>query len=480
MKNKIFYLILSLILIFSVYAETAFAAITSVTTNAPAKGSVSATLSGTSALTDNVNEAYDVRGFNFGTASAAAGNYTSSSTETGAFTGGATFTHATTSLSKGTVYYFRAYAASSTINSIVYGSEVSLLTGIDDPSNVQSSSLEDKIKISWAKGSGAGNTLVRYNKDGGAPNATSSGTLAYLDNGTEVTLYNLSPETTYYFSVWSSTTAAGLSTTSGNYVTRTAATTAVSAGGTITRTAPVTYSDSIVINKGVNTAKTREVTLALKAGNASLMTISNDNLFLVPLENYSTTKSWTLTEGDGIKTIYVKFISPDGLNSTIISANITLDTSVVPITTPVPTLEPTPAPAPIPTPTPAPTSVPVAEKPISQMTKEELTAKIVEIMAQVQALQAELPKLKQAVVFEVNIKYSSRGDDVVKLQEVLIKEGLLSEGLNTGWFGPATKTAVIKFQEKYASDILSPNGLSKGNGFVGSSTRAKLNEILGQ
>ncbi len=54
------------------------------------------------------------------------------------------------------------------------------------------------------------------------------------------------------------------------------------------------------------------------------------------------------------------------------------------------------------------------------------------------------------------------------------------EGIVSGWFGPLTKKAVIRFQETYTDDILASWGLIKGTGFVGQITRTKINEILGR
>jgi peptidoglycan hydrolase-like protein with peptidoglycan-binding domain len=70
------------------------------------------------------------------------------------------------------------------------------------------------------------------------------------------------------------------------------------------------------------------------------------------------------------------------------------------------------------------------------------------------------------------------GDDVKTLQELLLKENVYPNGLITGYFGAMTKVAVIRFQEKYAAEILTPNGLSAGSGIVGPATRAKLNQLL--
>lgn len=74
----------------------------------------------------------------------------------------------------------------------------------------------------------------------------------------------------------------------------------------------------------------------------------------------------------------------------------------------------------------------------------------------------------------------SSGNDVKALQELLIKEGVYPEGKITGFFGNLTKQAVIRFQEKYADEILKPAGLTKGTGGVGPATRKKMNELMGK
>lgn len=79
--------------------------------------------------------------------------------------------------------------------------------------------------------------------------------------------------------------------------------------------------------------------------------------------------------------------------------------------------------------------------------------------------------------FKKNLKLGSRGEDVSALQQFLVGEGVYPEAMVTGYFGPKTQTAVIRFQEKYKSEILTPVGFTRGTGFVGAATRAKLNEL---
>jgi peptidoglycan hydrolase-like protein with peptidoglycan-binding domain len=74
----------------------------------------------------------------------------------------------------------------------------------------------------------------------------------------------------------------------------------------------------------------------------------------------------------------------------------------------------------------------------------------------------------------------SNNNDAKCLQEFLKNQGtdIYPEGLVTGYFGSLTKRAVIRFQEKYASEILNPIGLFKGTGYVGVQTRTKINQLL--
>ena len=93
-------------------------------------------------------------------------------------------------------------------------------------------------------------------------------------------------------------------------------------------------------------------------------------------------------------------------------------------------------------------------------------------------LSIDVEKITEDTTWNRNLVIGMEGDDIKVLQEILINEEVWdSEVEATGFFGQITKAAVIKFQEKYASEILQPVGLEQGTGFVGSSTRSYLEKI---
>jgi hypothetical protein len=134
-----------------------------------------------------------------------------------------------------------------------------------------------------------------------------------------------------------------------------------------------------------------------------------------------------------------------------------------------------------------------------EKTPEEKEAELIkELLAQIEFLKKEIVKVQAQInailgkkelssfscqKFESDLYYGiMQSSEVRCLQEFLKAQGpeIYPEGLITGNFLSLTKVAVIRFQEKYTSEILTPIGLDRGTGFVGTKTRAKINEILGR
>jgi len=92
----------------------------------------------------------------------------------------------------------------------------------------------------------------------------------------------------------------------------------------------------------------------------------------------------------------------------------------------------------------------------------------------------------QEARFISDLKMGSYGEEVVFLQQLLNSDpetkvaetGAGSPQNETPSFGPRTQLAVIKFQEKYSSEILAPIGLVAGTGIVGPNSRIVLNRLV--
>ncbi|MDP3965753.1 MAG: fibronectin type III domain-containing protein [bacterium] len=78
-----------------------------------------------------------------------------------------------------------------------------------------------------------------------------------------------------------------------------------------------------------------------------------------------------------------------------------------------------------------------------------------------------------------DLAVGSRGEEVLKLQQLLVDEEVYPSELATGYFGERTKEGVARFQEKYSSFILTSAGLLHGTGIIDPPTKRKMNELLG-
>ena len=134
--------------------------------------------------------------------------------------------------------------------------------------------------------------------------------------------------------------------------------------------------------------------------------------------------------------------------------------------------------------------------PVYGLTMAELEAQIADLQALLLQYQAQLATLEggttatpaaytgipDGFTFQNALKYGMTNDEVKYLQIILKAEiGAPTYPTTvgaTGYFGSITKASVIAFQEKFASAILASWGLTKGTGYVGQTTRAKLNSLL--
>lgn len=199
----------------------------------------------------------------------------------------------------------------------------------------------------------------------------------------------------------------------------------------------------IVINNGTGVTTTSTVTLILKGGTDTVrMAISNYPDFRdAGQEAYQGIRQWNLcskaggfitlpTCPEGIYTVYAKFYTLWGTNSEAVSDSIIYKTNTGGTN--------------------------------NVFSSDQTTPR-----------------------FSENLKHGQIASNIKYLQKFLntdpdtriAESGPGAPGKETNIFGPLTKAAVIKFQEKYQAEVLAPWGLTKGTGFVGKTTREKINAL---
>ena len=97
---------------------------------------------------------------------------------------------------------------------------------------------------------------------------------------------------------------------------------------------------------------------------------------------------------------------------------------------------------------------------------------------------AQVTTTSSCYQFERNLRVGNTGADVKALQQTLNANGFTvaaaghagSAGMETSYFGNATKNALIKWQEANAATTLAPWGLTSGTGFFGATSRAEMNK----
>lgn len=123
-------------------------------------------------------------------------------------------------------------------------------------------------------------------------------------------------------------------------------------------------------------------------------------------------------------------------------------------------------------------------------TKRKLLEKINYLKNEIAKIKSEIAKIasnsSQNSSFELcaidkNLFFGMMGEpQVICLQRFLKWQGsdIYPQGIVTGNFLSLTKSAVVRFQEKYSEEILNPVGLNRGTGYVGFLTRAKINRLI--
>ncbi|MEX0934877.1 MAG: hypothetical protein WDZ70_00945 [Candidatus Paceibacterota bacterium] len=131
-----------------------------------------------------------------------------------------------------------------------------------------------------------------------------------------------------------------------------------------------------------------------------------------------------------------------------------------------------------------------AQNTVHAQTDAEVRAQIQNLLQLIAELQARLVGQSQVpsvcpYTWTRDLTIGSTGTDVLRLQQYLnagvdtrlAVSGAGSPGNETMYYGSITANAVTRFQNKHASEVLSPIGLVSGTGYFGAMTRSKINNL---
>ena len=109
-----------------------------------------------------------------------------------------------------------------------------------------------------------------------------------------------------------------------------------------------------------------------------------------------------------------------------------------------------------------------------------LQKEIAKVQAQLEAMRSPKNSVSCSLLTQDLFLGMSNNPEVSCLQQFLASQdkNIYPEGLVTGNFFTYTQAAVVRFQEKYAQEILAPIGLTQGTGYVGSLMRQKMNRMF--
>jgi hypothetical protein len=228
---------------------------------------------------------------------------------------------------------------------------------------------------------------------------------------------------------------------------------------------------SIQINNGAQTTTdNRNITLNLTASpdTKNIAISENQNFQFASLESFTPTKQFQLSSGNGRKTIYVKFYTQYGFSTPAYQASIVLNEKTVVAPAAGQPNQPIIS---------APSLPNSTTPPASGGNSTANPGQSISIPTPAGNITANLPA---GFTFQHTLQSGQTNSDIRQLQQFLTSLGssIYPSGKITGYFGPLTRQAVIRFQEKYAQEILAPQGLKHGNGRVGPATLKKINSLL--